>query len=65
MDTTTTLTEQPKLTQEEWSLVIELLRRELRDLPAEIHHTRTTGVREQLRRRLEMIEGLLLRIPPM
>lgn len=56
------VTEQPRLSQDEWRLVCELLERERRDLPAEIHHTRTTGVREELRRRLELIEGLLQRL---
>ncbi len=55
---------QPVLTDAEWSLVIELLERERSDLPAEIHHTRTSKLREELRRRLEMVEDLLQRLRP-
>jgi len=54
--------EQPKLSAEEWGLVIELLQREHRDLPGEIHHTDLASYREGLRRREELIKDLLGRL---
>ncbi|HLJ15151.1 MAG TPA: hypothetical protein VKV15_11685 [Bryobacteraceae bacterium] len=53
---------QPILSREEWQVVIELLEREQRDLPSEIHHTRTPNVHDQLHHRLELIQGLLDRL---
>jgi len=52
----------PNLSEEEWALVVDLLQRELHDLPAEIHHTRSSGYREDLHRRIEMVKDLLKRI---
>lgn len=56
---------QPALTDEEWALLIELLERERNDLPAEIHHTRTSSLRDQLRERLDLINQLLDRLRPL
>ncbi len=56
------MNEQPKLSEAEWALVIELLQREQHDLPAEIHHTRVASFREDLRRRAEMVNSLLERL---
>ena len=53
---------QPVLTRDEWTLMVELLERERNELPAEIHHTRTTTFRQQLRERREMIDRLLERL---
>jgi hypothetical protein len=50
---------QISLTEQERNLLIELLERERQDLPAEIHHTRTTGVREDLRARVAAVDRLL------
>ena len=58
------ITHQPTLSDAEWSLVIELLQRERSSLPIEIHHTTTRGFREQLRKRLEIVEALLTRLNP-
>lgn len=58
------MTDQPVLTEAEWALVAELLDRELHDLPGEIHHTRTSRVRDDLRTRKEMIQRLLDRLRP-
>jgi len=52
----------PALTQAEWDVIIELLKRERSDLPAEIHHTRTTEMRDQLHQRLELVDRLLARL---
>ncbi|MEN6533070.1 MAG: hypothetical protein ABFD60_08685 [Bryobacteraceae bacterium] len=55
---------QPVLNSEEQKLVVELLERELRELPAEIHHTRTASFRDELRRRMGVVEQLLARLRP-
>ena len=58
------MNEQPKLSEAEWRLAVELLRRELEQLPAEIHHTRTASYREELAARRRMIQELLQRLHP-
>lgn len=55
-------TPQPMFTKAELELVVELLVRERSELPAEIHHTRTSEVRDQLRQRLGTVERLLQRL---
>jgi hypothetical protein len=50
------------LSEAQRALIIELVERERRELPAELHHTRTTAVRQQLRERAKLIDGLLARI---
>ena len=54
----------PALSDAEWMLVLELLEHERAELPAEIHHTRTSAVRDELHRRLEMVESLIRRLRP-
>ncbi|MGA2619082.1 MAG: hypothetical protein ABSF26_15850 [Thermoguttaceae bacterium] len=56
------MNEQPKLSEAEWALVIELLQREHHDLPGEIHHCRVASYRDELRRRHEMVRSLLERL---
>ena len=56
------MNDQPKLSEAEWALVRELLEREHHDLPAELHHTRVTSYREELRRRVETVKNLLERL---
>jgi Trp operon repressor len=55
---------QPTLSDAEWSLVVELLEREQNHLPIEIHHTTTRSFRDQLKKRLEIVESLLTRLNP-
>ena len=55
----------PVLDKDEWDLVVQLLERECRDLPLEIHHTATKEFRQFLRDRLKRTEALLDRIRPM
>jgi hypothetical protein len=55
--------EAPTLSDAEWALVVELLERERYELPSEIHHTRTSSFRDQLRERLVLVERLLSRLP--
>jgi len=49
----------------EWDLVVELLERECRCLPLEIHHTATKEFRQILRDRLMRVESLLERVRPL
>jgi len=49
----------PVLTEAEWNLILELLARERRDLPIEIHHTSTRKYRDMLRERLKTLDQLL------
>ncbi|MEE8452215.1 MAG: hypothetical protein V3R99_09880 [Thermoguttaceae bacterium] len=56
------MVDQPRLSDAEWELVGELLERERGELPAEIRHTRTTTVREELRDRARMVKDLLQRL---
>ncbi len=53
---------QPELSEAEWALIVELLQRERSELPPEIHHTRTASVREDLHRRLGLVENLLKKL---
>ncbi len=50
------------LSEAEWELLVELLERERSELPSEIHHTRTSSLREELRQRQAMVRGLLERL---
>lgn len=52
----------PRLSDDEWNLVMELLECELNELPSEIHHTGNSDVRAELQRRAEMVRGLLDRL---
>ncbi|MEO7142252.1 MAG: hypothetical protein ABI165_01985 [Bryobacteraceae bacterium] len=52
----------PNLSAEEWSVIVELLRHEQRDLPAEIHHTHTPDFHDRLNRRLQTVTGILERL---
>ena len=54
--------DEPKLSDAEWELIVELLEREHGELPVEIHHTRSSGVRAELHDRAEMVRGLLARL---
>ena len=55
----------PVLERNEWDLVVQLLERECRDLPLEIHHTATKEFRQLLRERLKQVEALLERLRPL
>jgi hypothetical protein len=54
--------EEPRLSEAEWALILELLERERSELPVEIHHTRSSSVRTELQERAEMVRGLLSRL---
>ena len=49
----------PNLTEDEWALIVELLEREQSELPTEIHHTRSSSYRDELRARRKMVDELL------
>ncbi len=46
----------------DWDLMVELLEREVNELPSEIHHTSTAAYRETLRERRDQITRMLHRI---
>jgi hypothetical protein len=54
--------DEPKLSDEEWELIVELLECERNELPVEIHHTRNSDVRAQLQQRADMVGRLLCRL---
>ena len=56
------MTDRPNLTEAEWTLIVELLQREQNELPTEIHHTRSSSLRDELRARRKMVDGLLQRL---
>jgi len=51
-----------EFSDEERQLILQLLDKERRELPSEIHHTDNRGVREQLKHRLQSVERLLERL---
>ncbi len=54
--------EQPMLSEKEWGLVLELLRVEADELPAELHHTDSPQVAEELEERKKMVNNLIQRL---
>jgi len=52
----------PVLDKAEWDLVMELLERERREIPVEIHHADRSDTRQQLHHRRDLVEGLLRRL---
>ena len=57
--------DEPRLSDEEWDLVVELLECERNELPVEIHHTRNSSVRADLQQRADMVRKLLDRLRQM
>ena len=47
------------LENDEWQLIIDLLEKEQKELPAEIHHTDTTEYKERLLKRQQIVDKLL------
>jgi hypothetical protein len=58
------MNEQPKLSEAEWALMIDLLQEEHDELPTEIHHCEVASYREELEDRHEMVKNLLGRLSP-
>ena len=56
------MNEQPILSDEEWALLVDLLRLELSELPVEIHHVQNSERRQSLHHRRSVVEGLLHRL---
>ncbi len=54
--------DEPKLSDGEWALIVELLEHERSELPVEIHHTRSSSVRAELQECAEMVRSLLARL---
>jgi hypothetical protein len=59
------MSDQPELSKQEWTILVELLERERVELHPEIRHTRTSSLRDELHRRLETVESLLERLHPL
>ena len=49
--------DEPRLSDQEWAMVVELLERERNELPVEIHHTRNANVRDKLHHRAETVRN--------
>jgi hypothetical protein len=54
--------DEPRLSDEEWDLIVELLECERNELPVEIHHTRNSDVRAELQQRADLVASLLCRL---
>jgi hypothetical protein len=54
--------DESRLSEQEWALIVELLERERSELPVEIHHTRSAGIREELRSRDAIVRSLRSRL---
>jgi hypothetical protein len=54
-----TMVTQPVLTDYEWSLILELLEAEQRELPSEIRHSMRSEIRDELRARLGTVRKLV------
>jgi hypothetical protein len=52
----------PSLSNEEWTLVLQLVEREDALLPVEISHSATRRMREELRARMTMVEQIATKI---
>jgi len=53
---------QPQLSEREWSLVLDLLKMEQRELPPEIHHSERGPYRDELQERKVTINDLVQRL---
>lgn len=54
--------DEPRLSDAEWDLIVELLECERNELPVEIHHTGNSDVRAELQQRADMVARLLGRL---
>jgi hypothetical protein len=54
--------DEPRLSDAEWDLIVELLECERNELPVEIHHTGNSDIRMELQQRADMVTGLLSRL---
>jgi hypothetical protein len=54
--------DEPRLSDDEWNLIVELLDCELSELPTEIHHTHNSEVRAELQSRMDLVRRLLERL---
>ena len=50
------------LSREEWELIMDLLEEERVELPTEIHHAGVSEVREDLRKKRELVEETIRKI---
>lgn len=54
--------DQPKLSDAEWAVVLDLLEQESHELPVEIRHTRSQEFAKNLHERLDIVTSLIQRI---
>lgn len=54
--------DQPRLSDAEWAVVLDLLEQESHELPVEIRHTRSTEFAKNLHERLDIVTSLIERI---
>jgi hypothetical protein len=52
----------PAWTDEEIKLVLDLLKEEQRELPPEIHHTDNRDVKDDLEKRLQLVNALIQKL---
>jgi hypothetical protein len=50
--------QQPRLSDEEWDLIAELIECERNELPVEIYQARSEGMRKDLRHRADVVRRL-------
>lgn len=56
------LTTQPMLSEQEWSLVMQLLEAERHELPVEMRHADSKSYKDALEERRTMVEDLVQRL---
>jgi Spy/CpxP family protein refolding chaperone len=54
--------QQLSLSDDQWQIIEHLLQRERSELPVEIHHARTSAVKDELRQRLRNVDHLIERV---
>ena len=54
--------DQPKLSDAEWAVVLDLLQQESHELPVEIRHTKSQEFAKNLHERLDIVTSLIERI---
>lgn len=53
---------QLELSNEERAIIEELLTKESKELPVEIHHTRTNDFKDHLKNKQKIVDGILKRV---
>jgi len=53
---------QLQISEQEQRLILDLLRAERDELPTEIHHTDNPDMSDQLKQRMDLVDGLINRL---